>query len=105
MRPETRRRGSRGLRQPVEASLRRPGPRLLPAAVLDGGARLDPVRPDLDRSDSILDQDPDRLRPPRARARVADHVVLEDQARRLAADADAGGARIPTVVLDDVAFQ
>ena len=54
---------------------------------------------------AVLDQDPDRLRPPGSRSRVADHVALEDQARRLAADADAGGPQLSAVVLDDVAFQ
>src|SRR4051812_35374299 len=104
-RPGIRPRDYRGLPRRVEASLRRPGLRPLPAPVVDGGARLDPVRPDLDRADPVLDQDPDRLRPPRALPRVADHVALEDQARGLAPDPDAGGARAPPVVLDDVALQ
>src|SRR3954452_24402018 len=104
-RPGIRPRDYRGLPRLIEASLRRPGLRPLPAPVVDGGARLDPVRSDLDRADPVLDQDPDRLRPPRALPRVADHVALEDQPRRLAADADAGGARAPPVVLDDVALQ
>src|SRR3954452_15607575 len=95
-RPGIRPRDYRGLPRLIEASLRRPGLRPLPASVVDGSARLDPVRPD-------LDQDPDRLRPTSALPRVADHVALEDQARRLAADADAGGARLPAVVLDDIA--
>ena len=91
--PGIRPRDRQGRPRPIEASLRRPGLRPLPAAVVDGGARLDPVRPELDRADPVLDQDADRLRPLRALARVADHVALEDQAGRLAADADAGGAR------------
>src|SRR5215213_7273236 len=89
----------------MPALLRRPRLRVRGAAVVDGLGRVDRVGPELDRADTVLNQDADGLRLLRPRAGVADHVVLEDQAGGLAADADGGGARLPAVVLDDVVLQ